>query len=139
MQAIHGKFLVHPVLGRKMPIVCDAELVDMSFGTGAVKITPAHDPNDFNTGKRHNLESINVLTDDGFMNANCGPFAGQKRFECREKIIEFMKEKGLYRGREDNPMSIPVCSRSKDVIEPVLKPQVSPCPPHTPTVSLPRT
>jgi len=119
----HGKHLVHPVSGRKMPIIQDAELVEMDFGTGAVKITPAHDPNDFATGKRHNLEFINILTDDGKMNHNCGPFEGQARFECRRTIVEFMEREGLYRGVEDNAMNIPVCSRSKDIIEPVLKPQ----------------
>ncbi len=66
--------------GRKVPIIQDAELVDMSFGTGAVKITPAHDPNDYATGKRHNLQCINILDDDGRMNANGGQFAGQPRF-----------------------------------------------------------
>ena len=124
-QALHGKFLVHPVLGRKMPVICDAELVDMAFGTGAVKITPAHDPNDFATGKRHGLEFINILDDEGRMNANCGPFAGLKRFECRKKVVDFMRDKGLFRGTEDNAMAIPLCSRSKDVIEPILKPQAS--------------
>lgn len=66
--------------GRKVPIIQDAELVDMSFGTGAVKITPAHDPNDYATGKRHNLQCINILDDDGRMNANGGQFSGQPRF-----------------------------------------------------------
>ena len=73
--------MVHPLNGRQIPIVLDAELVDMSFGTGAVKITPAHDPNDFNTGKRHNLEFMNILNDDGTLNDVCGQFKGQKRFE----------------------------------------------------------
>lgn len=77
---MHGKFVVHPMDGRKVPIIQDAELVDMSFGTGAVKITPAHDPNDYATGKRHNLQCINILDDDGRMNANGGQFAGQPRF-----------------------------------------------------------
>ena len=77
---LHGKFVVHPMDGRKVPIIQDAELVDMSFGTGAVKITPAHDPNDYATGKRHNLQCINILDDDGRMNTNGGQFAGQPRF-----------------------------------------------------------
>ena len=75
--------MVHPVDGRKIPIICDAELVDMSFGTGCVKITPAHDINDFATGKRHNLAFINVFDDNGFINENGGPFKGQRRFEVR--------------------------------------------------------
>ena len=73
--------MVHPVDGRRLPIILDAELVDMSFGTGAVKITPAHDPNDFATGKRHNLEFINILDDDGNINEHGGQFAGRPRFE----------------------------------------------------------
>ena len=77
---LHGKFVVHPLDGRKVPIIQDAELVDMSFGTGAVKITPAHDPNDFATGKRHKLEFINILEDDGTINAFGGQFSGQRRF-----------------------------------------------------------
>uniref|UniRef100_A0A061RC03 Valine--tRNA ligase, mitochondrial n=1 Tax=Tetraselmis sp. GSL018 TaxID=582737 RepID=A0A061RC03_9CHLO len=120
---LHGKHVVHPVNGRKIPIVCDAELVDMSFGTGCVKITPAHDPNDFATGKRHGLEFINVFDDDGRINANGGPFEGQRRFEARRTVTEFLKEKGLFRGTEPNPMRLGLCSRSKDVIEPMLKPQ----------------
>ena len=78
---LHDKFVVHPLDGRKVPIIQDAELVDMSFGTGAVKITPAHDPNDFATGKRHNLQCINILDDDGRINAHGGQFAGQPRFQ----------------------------------------------------------
>ena len=119
-----GKYLVHPVNGRRIPVIADAELVDPEFGTGAVKITPAHDPNDFATGKRHNLEFINILDDNGCLNTNgTGQFAGQRRFDARVSIVEFLKEKGLFRGVEDNEMRLGICSRSKDVIEPVLKPQ----------------
>ena len=73
--------MVHPLDGRKIPIITDAELVDMAFGTGAVKITPAHDPNDFATGKRHSLEFINIMTNDGAINDRGGHFAGQPRFK----------------------------------------------------------
>lgn len=121
---LHGKFAVHPVNGRRIPIITDAELVDPSFGTGAVKITPAHDPNDFATGKRHNLEFINILDDNGCLNSNgTGNFAGEPRFKVRATVVEYLKEKGLFRGTDDNPMRLGICSRSKDVIEPVLKPQ----------------
>lgn len=120
---LHGKFVIHPFSGRRLPIITDAILVDMSFGTGAVKITPAHDPNDFATGKRHGLEFINVFTDEGMINEHGGMFEGQKRFETRIAVVEALKEKGLYRGRQDNPMRLGLCSRSKDVIEPMLKPQ----------------
>ena len=121
---LHGKFVQHPFLPRKIPIIQDAEAVDMEFGTGAVKITPAHDQNDYNTGKRHDLEFINILTDDGLLNENCGPeWEGMKRFDARKRVIEELKNKGLYIGQEDNEMSIPTCSRSGDIIEPLLKPQ----------------
>lgn len=121
---LHGKFVQHPFLPRQIPIILDKEAVDMEFGTGAVKITPAHDQNDYNTGKRHNLEFINILTDDGLLNENCGPeWEGMKRFDARKKVIEELKNKGLYIGQEDNEMTIPTCSRSGDIIEPLLKPQ----------------
>ncbi|KAL0336886.1 UNVERIFIED_CONTAM: Valine--tRNA ligase, mitochondrial 1 [Sesamum calycinum] len=121
---VHGKFAVHPFNGRKLPIVCDAVLVDMNFGTGAVKITPAHDPNDFEVGKRHNLEFINIFTDDGKINSNGGPeFAGMPRFQARVAVKEALKEKGLYRGDKNNEMRLGICSRSNDVVEPLIKPQ----------------
>ncbi|KAL8036187.1 hypothetical protein ABFS82_12G140100 [Erythranthe guttata] len=121
---VHGKFVVHPFNGRKLPIICDPLLVRMNVGTGAVKITPAHDPNDFKVGKRHNLEFINIFTDDGKINKKGGPeFAGLPRYEARVAVTEALKEKGLYRGDEDYKMSISICSRSKDVVEPLIKPQ----------------
>mmetsp|Transcript_7695 Transcript_7695/g.30397 ORF Transcript_7695/g.30397 Transcript_7695/m.30397 type:complete len:795 (-) Transcript_7695:1421-3805(-) len=121
---VQGKHVIHPFNGRKIPIICDAELVDMSFGTGAVKITPAHDPNDFQTGKRHNLEFINMLTEEGMINDEGGDrFKGMKRFAARPAVIAALDELGLYRGKADNPMRLGLCSRSKDVIEPMLKPQ----------------
>lgn len=120
---LHGKFVQHPFLDRKIPIVTDSEAVDMEFGTGAVKITPAHDQNDYNTGKRQNLEFINILTDDGLLNENCGEWKGMKRFDARAKVIEELKRLGLYVDQKDNEMTIPTCSRSGDIIEPLLKPQ----------------
>ncbi|KAG7697829.1 hypothetical protein KL930_000116 [Ogataea haglerorum] len=120
---LHGKYVQHPFLDRKLPIITDAEAVDMEFGTGAVKITPGHDLNDYNTGKRNNLEFINIYTDDGKLNSNCGEWEGIKRFDARPLVIEKLKEKGLYVGQEDNEMTLPICSRSGDVIEPYLKPQ----------------
>ncbi|KAL3839603.1 hypothetical protein ACJIZ3_024194 [Penstemon smallii] len=121
---LHGKFAIHPFNGRKLPIVCDAVLVDVNFGTGAVKITPAHDPNDFEVGKRHNLEFINIFTDDGLINSNGGKrFEGMQRFKARVALIEALKEKGLYRGQKNNEMRLGICSRSKDVVEPLIKPQ----------------
>ncbi|XP_021909857.1 valine--tRNA ligase, mitochondrial 1 isoform X2 [Carica papaya] len=121
---LHGKFAIHPFNGRKLPIVCDAMLVDPKFGTGAVKITPAHDPNDFEVGKRHNLEFINIFTDDGKINSNGGSeFAGMPRFAAREAVLEALHKKGLYRGAKNNEMRLGLCSRSNDVVEPMIKPQ----------------
>ncbi|ORY65855.1 tRNA synthetases class I-domain-containing protein [Pseudomassariella vexata] len=118
-----GKNAVHPFIeGRVMPIVAD-DYVDKEFGTGAVKITPAHDPNDFALGQRHNLKFINILTDDGFMNENAGPYKGQKRFDVRYTIQDDLKKAGLYVEKKDNPMKVPLCEKSKDVIEPLMKPQ----------------
>ncbi|KAI5477054.1 valyl-tRNA synthetase [Pseudohyphozyma bogoriensis] len=121
---LHGKFAIHPFLERRIPIITDSEAVEMEFGTGAVKMTPAHDPNDYEVGMRHKLEFINILNDDGTLNANAGPmFKGMKRFHARVAVIEKLKERGLYVGEEDNPMAIPVCSKSGDIIEAVMKPQ----------------
>ncbi|PFH46539.1 hypothetical protein AMATHDRAFT_69603 [Amanita thiersii Skay4041] len=121
---LHGKFAVHPFLDRRIPIVTDSIIVDMEFGTGAVKITPAHDPNDYEVGMRHNLEFINILNDDGTLNDNVGSeFKGMKRFHARKAVVKQLQEKGLFIETKDNPMQIPICSKSGDVIEPVLKPQ----------------
>lgn len=122
-QHLIGKNAKHPFMDRLMPIVGD-DKVERDFGTGAVKITPAHDQNDFDRGKEHNLEFINILNDDGTLNENAGPkFAGMKRYDARYEVINALKEAGLYVKWENNKMMIPRCSRSKDVIEPVLKPQ----------------
>jgi len=121
---LHGKEIVHPFIpDRKMRVITDSELVDMTFGTGAVKITPAHDPNDYKCGKKHNLEFINIFTDEGKLNENAGPYADMLRFDCRHKILKDLEAKGLFIGKEKNPMRLQFCSKSKDVIEPMLKPQ----------------
>lgn len=118
-----GKTAVHPFIeGRKLPIVAD-EYVDREFGTGAVKLTPAHDPNDFTLGQKHGLEFINILTDDGLMNENAGAYKGQKRFDVRYTIQDDLKAKGLYVDKKDNAMKVPLCDKSKDIIEPIMKPQ----------------
>ncbi|KAI8580129.1 hypothetical protein K450DRAFT_238309 [Umbelopsis ramanniana AG] len=122
-KALHGKFVIHPFNGRRIPIVLDDIAVDMSFGTGAVKMTPAHDFNDYEVGKRHNLEFINILNDDGTFNENAGPFKGMKRFHVRVAIVEELKKKGLFVGVKENPMVVPVCNKSGDIIEPLMKPQ----------------
>ncbi|KAL1565987.1 Valine--tRNA ligase, mitochondrial 1 [Salvia divinorum] len=121
---LHGKFAVHPFNGRKLKIVCDSVLVDMKFGTGAVKITPAHDPDDFEVGKRHDLDRITIFTDDGKINANGGEeFEGMPRFTARVAVTQALKEKGLYRGDKNNEMRLKICSRSEDVVEYLVKPQ----------------
>jgi valyl-tRNA synthetase len=116
-------FAKHPFLDRRIPIIGDKVLVNMAFGTGAVKVTPAHDPNDYDCGKRNNLEFISILNDDGTLNENAGSFKGLKRFDAREAVIKQLEEKKLYRGSEANPMTVGICSRSKDIIEPRIKPQ----------------
>ena len=119
-----GKQIVHPfVPERNIVIIADSVLVDMAFGTGAVKITPAHDYNDFKCGERHGLEKISIFTEDGKINENGGKFAGMMRFDCRVAIEKELNSLGLYIGKEKNPMSLGFCSRSGDVIEPFLKPQ----------------
>ncbi|KAF2187716.1 hypothetical protein K469DRAFT_704654 [Zopfia rhizophila CBS 207.26] len=118
-----GKKAKHPFVDRLLPIVAD-DYVDPEFGTGAVKITPAHDPNDFDIGKRHNLEFINILNDDGTMNHNAGKFRGQKRFDVRYAVTDELTKLGLFVEKKDNPgMKVPMCAKSKDVIEPIIKPQ----------------
>lgn len=95
----------------------------MAFGSGAVKITPAHDHNDFNIGKKHGLEFINIFNDDGTLNHHTGDFQGTKRFDARYRVIAALKERGLYLKGEDNKMSVPICQKSKDIIEPIMKRQ----------------
>ena len=125
---LHGKRLVHPFRKndhkfKTIPLITDGELVDMAFGTGVVKVTPAHDQHDYECGLRNKLEMIDILDDDGAINANGAPFNGIMRFDAREQILAKMKSLNLYRGTEENAMQIPLCSRSKDIIEPRLKPQ----------------
>lgn len=120
---LHGKFAIHPFHGRKIPIITDDILVKEDFGTGCVKVTPAHDPNDYACGVRNKLEFINMLNDDGTLNENGKPFQGMKRFEARAAVLAALKEKGLWRKDEPNKMTIRVCSRSKDIVEPVIRPQ----------------
>ncbi|KMZ60474.1 Valine--tRNA ligase [Zostera marina] len=120
---LHGKYAIHPFNHRKLPIIYDGILVDPTFGTGAVKITPAHDPNDFEVGKRHQLEFINIFTDDGKINNNGGEFEGMLRFKARSAVTEALQSKGLFRGDQKNEMNLGICSRSSDIVEPMIKPQ----------------
>ena len=120
---LHGKMLIHPFSDRKIPIITDGVLVDINFGTGAVKITPAHDPNDYNCGKRNNLEFIVVVSEDGTIGSNGGKYAGMMRYDVRQQMEKDLEEMGLYRGKEVNKMRLGLCSRSGDIIEPMLTPQ----------------
>uniref|UniRef100_A0AAQ4QIX4 Valine--tRNA ligase n=1 Tax=Gasterosteus aculeatus aculeatus TaxID=481459 RepID=A0AAQ4QIX4_GASAC len=121
-QHLKGKMVLHPFCDRKMPIVFD-DFVDVSFGTGAVKITPAHDHNDYEVGERHNLAFINILDENGLLINVPPPFLGMKRFEARKTVLQALKDRGQFKEIKDNPMVVPVCSRSKDIVEPLLKPQ----------------
>jgi valyl-tRNA synthetase len=122
-QAMVGKKVRHPLTGRELPIVADAVLVDPKFGTGAVKVTPAHDFNDFDTGKRHGLEQITVIDVSGRMNAAAGPVAGLDRFEARKKVKELVAERGLDRGTRSHVYPLGRCQRSQTVLEPLLSDQ----------------
>lgn len=117
-----GKEIEHPFLDRTFEIIAD-EYVDMEFGTGAVKITPAHDPNDFEIGKRHDLEFINIMTPDGHINSNGGPFEGMTRFEARDAIIQDWERRGLLIKVEDHELSAGHCYRCETLVEPYLSDQ----------------
>ena len=122
-RAMVGKKVVHPLTGRQIPVVADAILVDPKFGTGAVKVTPAHDFNDFETGRRHGLEQITVIDPAARMNAAAGPVAGLDRFEARKKVKELVAEKGLDRGTKPHVYPLGRCQRSQTVLEPLLSDQ----------------
>ncbi len=122
-KALHGKCVRHPFVERSFPIITDAVLVDPKFGTGAVKVTPAHDFNDFATGKRHDLEEINILNLDGTLNANAGSFAGMDRKEARRAVKRALEERGLARGSKPHTLTLPRCQRSGGVVEPMISTQ----------------
>jgi valyl-tRNA synthetase len=117
-----GKKVLLPLMKREIPVIADA-MVDREFGTGAVKITPAHDPNDFEAGKRHGLAEIDVMTDDGHMSATAGVYAGLDRFEARKKIVEDLKAQGLLEKVTEHTHALGVCERSKTIVEPRISTQ----------------
>jgi len=118
-----GKMILLPLTNREIPVIAD-EYVDAEFGTGAVKVTPAHDPNDYAMGERHNLPQILVMNDNATMNENAGEeFVGLDRFKAREKVIENFKELGLLEKQDDYEISLPVCERCKTIVEPILSEQ----------------
>ncbi len=121
-KSLIGKILVLPLMNRDIQVVAD-EFVDPEFGTGAVKVTPAHDPNDFQIGLRHNLEQINILNPDGILNENAGPFAGLDRFVARNQVIEEMKKLGLLEKVTNHHHSVGHCHRCNTQVEPYLSEQ----------------
>ncbi|QSS99125.1 valine--tRNA ligase [Pontibacillus sp. ALD_SL1] len=117
-----GKKVTLPIVGREIEIVGD-DYVDMEFGSGAVKITPAHDPNDFEIGNRHDLERILVMNEDGTMNENAGKYKGMDRFECRKQLVKDLQEEGILFEIEEHMHSVGHSERSGAVVEPYLSTQ----------------
>ena len=119
---IVGKNVILPLVGREIPIVADA-YVDKEFGTGAVKITPAHDPNDFEVGKRHNLPEINILNDDATIVEGYGRYSGMDRYEARKAIVEDLEKEGYLVSIEEHVHNVGTHDRCKTTVEPMIKPQ----------------
>lgn len=117
-----GKTIILPLVGREIPIIAD-EYVDREFGTGAVKITPAHDPNDFEMGLRHELPSVNIMDREGRLNENAGKYQGLERFEARKKIVQDLEELGVLLKTEDHHHAVGECYRCATIIEPMVSKQ----------------
>ena len=120
--ALVGKNVILPLLNKPIPVVAD-EYVDMEFGTGAVKMSPAHDPNDFEVGKRHNLEIIRVTNDDGTMNENAGKYQGMTAMECREAVVNDLRQQGYLVKIEDYTHNVGTCYRCHHTVDPVTSTQ----------------
>jgi valyl-tRNA synthetase len=118
-----GGTVILPLVNREIPIVADAELVNMEFGTGVVKVTPAHDFNDYQTGLRHNLPMISILDDNARTNKEAGPYAGMDRYDARKKVLEDLTLQGLLEKEEPHVLSVGTCQRCNTVVEPRLSPQ----------------
>lgn len=121
-QDLVGKTLILPIVGRRIPLFAD-DYVDPAFGTGAVKVTPAHDPNDFEMGMRHHLEQIVVINNDGTMADNTGKYAGMDRYECRKQLIADLKDAGYLLSIEDHEHAVGHCSRCGTTVEPLVSKQ----------------
>jgi valyl-tRNA synthetase len=119
---LHGKHVLLPLMKREIPIITD-ELAQPEFGTGAVKVTPAHDPNDFEAGKRHNLPQIDVMDEHAHMNANAGAYAGLDRYEARKRVLADLQEQGFLVGEKDYALALGKCDRCGTVVEPRLSEQ----------------
>ncbi|HYG98273.1 MAG TPA: valine--tRNA ligase [Terriglobales bacterium] len=119
---LHGKKVRLPLMNREIPVILD-ELAQPEFGTGAVKVTPAHDPNDFQAGLRHGLEQIRVMDEHAMMNENAGLYAGHDRYEARERIVHDLQEQGFLVGTKDYTVPLGKCDRCKTIVEPRLSTQ----------------
>ena len=119
---LHGKSVMLPLMNREIPIILD-ELADPEFGTGAVKVTPAHDPNDFQSGLRHGLAQIDVMDEHAHMNRNAGPYAGLDRFEARKRVLADLEAQDLLVAVKDYPIALGKCDRSGTLVEPRLSEQ----------------
>ena len=119
---LHGKKVLLPLMNREIPIITD-DLAQPEFGTGAVKVTPAHDPNDFAAGKRHNLPQIDVMDEHARMNENAGPYAGLDRYEARKRVLADLAEQGFLVGEKDHTLALGKCDRCGTVVEPRLSEQ----------------
>jgi len=117
-----GKTVTLPVMNRQIPVIAD-EAVDPKFGTGAVKVTPSHDPNDFDIGQRHNLSPVNVMNEDGTMNENAGKYSGVDRFKCRKNLVKELDSLGLLEKIENHSHAVAHCQRCDTIIEPYLSRQ----------------
>jgi valyl-tRNA synthetase len=121
-QRAHGKACILPILGRRLPVLADP-YVDPSFGTGALKVTPAHDPNDFVIGQKHQLPQVQVLDEHATMNAAAGPYAGMDRYACRERLVQDLQAQGLLEKIEAHQHAVGHCYRCNSVVEPYLSEQ----------------
>jgi valyl-tRNA synthetase len=119
---LHGRTVQLPLMDRTIPVILD-ELADPAFGTGVVKVTPAHDLNDFEAGKRHNLPRIKVIDENGAMTAAAGPYAGLDRFEARRRVLADLQERGLLEKAEDYTLNLGTCQRCKTAVEPLVSTQ----------------
>ena len=117
-----GKTVTLPIMNRQIPVVAD-DMVDPKFGTGAVKVTPAHDPNDFDIGQRHQLTPINVMNEDGTMNENAGKYAGYERFKCRKELVKELENLNLLEKIENHEYAVAHCQRCNTIVEPYLSMQ----------------
>jgi valyl-tRNA synthetase len=121
-RALIGKKVRLPLVDREISVIAD-KAVDREFGTGAVKVTPAHDPNDFEMGRRHNLPEIDVMTEDARMSANAGAYAGLDRFEARKRVVADLEAQGALERVENHTHSVAICDRCKTVVEPRISTQ----------------